>query len=115
MAPTHRHPRVARIAACPDAWWHCDCVAQVDPQDESSGGWIVQRHRYDPQRYERRKVTEIAYDNQVEFEGYLDEARARLVREKAEGLAEPVERYLGTFHEPGHREAMRRRRGQARR
>jgi hypothetical protein len=56
-------------------------VTQVHPQDESLGRWIDQRYRYDPERHERRNVTEIAYDNQVEFEAYLDEARARLVRE----------------------------------
>ena len=87
-------------------------MAQVDPQDESLDRWIVQRYRYDPERPERRNVTEIAFDNETEFEAYMDEARLRLTREKAEGLAEPVEHYLGVFHEPGHREAMRKRRGQ---
>ena len=89
-------------------------MAQIDPQDESLDRWIVQRFRYDPDRRERRHVTEVAFDDRNEFEAYIDEAQRRLVREKAQGLAESAERYTGVFHESGHRKSMQLRRAKHR-
>ncbi|MGN6242304.1 MAG: hypothetical protein ACTHQ3_01350 [Motilibacteraceae bacterium] len=85
-------------------------MARVDPDDESVERYVVQRYRFDPQRRERRNVTEVAFDDVEEFETYLREAAARLEAEKVAGTAESVESYSGHHRAPGHREAMRRRR-----
>ncbi|MGN6330209.1 MAG: hypothetical protein ACTHOD_00970 [Motilibacteraceae bacterium] len=82
----------------------------MDPDDESIARYVVQRYRFDPERHERRNVTEVAFDDAAEFEAYLRDAAARLEAEKLAGTAEPVEHYVGLHREPGHRERMRRRR-----
>lgn len=85
-------------------------MARVDPNDESIERWVVQRYRFDPDRNERRNVTEVAFDNAEEFDAYMHGARERLRAEQAEGSAESVEHYTGTVHEAGHQERMMRRR-----
>lgn len=85
-------------------------MARVDPDDESIDRYVVQRYRFDPERHERRNVTEVAFDDAAEFEAYLRDAGPRLEAEKVAGAAEPVEHYSGHHREPGHRERMRRRR-----
>ena len=85
-------------------------MSRVDPDDDSIDRWIVQRYRFDPDRHERRNVTEVAFDNVEEFETYMQGATDRLRSEKADGTAEAVEHYTGTVHPAGHRETMMRRR-----
>ena len=55
---------------------------QVDADDDSITRYIVQHYRYDDVRHERRWLTVAAFDNELEFEAYLDEAVARLTAAK---------------------------------
>jgi len=86
-------------------------VAEVDPDDDSIGRYIVRHYAYDPARHERRHQTIVAFDDRMEFEAHIHDANARLrILRAADGDLDPLEYYSGVFKPAGedHHQRLRR-------
>lgn len=86
-------------------------VAEVDPEDDSIGRYVVRHYAYDPARHERRHQTTVAFDDRMEFEAHIDDANARLRALKAADRdVDPLEYYGGVFKPAGedHHQRLRR-------
>jgi len=80
---------------------------QVDADDDSITRYIVQHYRYDDVRHERRWLTVAAFDNELEFEAYLDEAVARLTAAKQSPGADKNETIRGVELRAGYKQRAR--------
>lgn len=78
-------------------------MAQVDPDDDSVARFVVQHHRFDPRRNQRRNVVVAAYDNEPEFRSAVDELSASIRAGIAAGTRDPEESVSGVHWPPGHR------------
>jgi hypothetical protein len=78
-------------------------MATVDPDDDSIRRFIALHYRYDPTRHERRSVVVAAFDNEKEFQSFLDDRNAELLALQASGEAEAGEHVSGVVHEVGYR------------
>jgi hypothetical protein len=86
-------------------------VAEVDPQDDSIGRYIVRHYAYDPARHERRHQTIVAFDDQMQFEAYIHDANARLrALQAVDRDVDPLEYYSAVVKSAGedHRQRLRR-------
>ena len=86
-------------------------VAEVDPEDDSVGRYIVRHYAYDPARHERRHQTMVAFDDPTEFEAPVHDANARLrALQAADRDMDPLEYYSGVFKPAGedHHQHLRR-------
>lgn len=77
-------------------------MARVDPDDDDLDRWVLQHHRYDPERHQRRNVTVAAFDSEVELHAAFDVLQADIERRRSEGAADPREHAIGMRREPGH-------------
>ena len=89
-------------------------MAQVDPDDDLIGRYIVWHLRYDPERRQRRNVPIGAYDNPEEMTQRIAAEATALEVRKSEGMAEAVERVHGSHKPPGHAAAMTKQRAPSR-
>jgi hypothetical protein len=79
-------------------------VARVDPENDDVLRFVVQHHRYDPERHERRHVVVAAFDTEQELLSGMDTVRAEIEGRKSCGeLVDPRERASGAVLEPGYR------------
>jgi hypothetical protein len=86
-------------------------VARVDPDDDSLTRYLVQYYAYDPSRRERRYQTVVAFDNETEFDSYLDDAATRLrERRAADPDLDPREGYTKVVKAAGEDRRQRLRR-----
>jgi hypothetical protein len=86
-------------------------VAEVDPEDDSVGRYIVRHYAYEPARHERRHQTTVAFDDRMEFEAYIQGANARLrALQAVDRNVDPLEYYSGVFKPAGedHHQRLRR-------
>jgi hypothetical protein len=79
-------------------------MATVDPEEDGIRRFIALHHRYDQRRREWRDVPLRAFDDEREFQEFLDERNAELQARQAAGGADPKEHVSGVIREPGHRE-----------
>lgn len=77
-------------------------MAQVDPDDDSVRRFIVYRYQFVPERRQHRNVAVAAFDNKAECMAFLEQQNVLLHEQKAEGLAEHVERLNDMVKEPGY-------------
>jgi hypothetical protein len=78
-------------------------MAQVDPEDDTIGRFIVRHYRYDSQRHERRHVVVAAFDDEREMWALMEEIAAEIRRRRDAG--EEVDRgehASGSHREPGY-------------
>jgi len=69
-------------------------VAEVDPDDDSIGRYIVRHYAYDPARHERRHQTIVAFDDRMEFDARIHDTNARLrTLRAADRDVDPLEYY----------------------
>jgi hypothetical protein len=86
-------------------------VAEVDPEDDSIGRYIVRHYAYDAARRERRHQTIVAFDDRMQSEAYIHDANARLrALQAVDRDVDPVEYYSGVLKPAGedHRQHLRR-------
>jgi hypothetical protein len=86
-------------------------VAEVDPEDDTVGRYIVRHYACDPARHERRHQTIVAFDDRMEFEAYIHDANARLRAPRAaDRHVDSLEYYSGVFKRAGedHHQRLRR-------
>ena len=78
-------------------------MPQVDPDDDTIERFVVQSYRYDADRYERRLVVQVAFDNVREFEAAVELASTDLRRRRDAGEnVDPREHVGGVVLEPGY-------------
>ena len=70
-------------------------MSDVDPNDDSIWRWLLQHHRFDPDRCERRSVVVAAYDTAAEFEAALAAYDHRLTAEIEAGTRDGREHVTG--------------------
>jgi hypothetical protein len=78
-------------------------MAMVDPEEDSLRRFIALHRRYDKRRGEWRDVVLGAFDDEREFQEFLDGRNAELQARQASGEADPREQVSGVVREPGHR------------
>ena len=82
-------------------------MAAVDPDDDTIRRFVVQHHRFDPERRQHRRVAVAAFDNRNEFEAAIDQLAGDIERRRRSG--EPVdsrEFATGTEYSPGQRDEV---------
>src|SRR5262249_1001034 len=86
-------------------------VAEIDPEDDSVGRYIVRHYAYDPARHERRHQTIVAFDDRTESEAHINDANARLrALRAADRDVDPLEYYSGVSKPSGEAHPQRPRR-----
>ena len=78
-------------------------MALVDPEEDSLRRFVALHHRYDEARHEWRNVVLAAFDDEHEFQEFLDARNAELEARHDAGQADPREHVSGVVREPGHR------------
>ena len=78
-------------------------MGTVDPEDDSVRRFIALHRRYDEQRHEWRDVVLRAFDEESEFQEFLDGLNGELRARQAAGEADRREHVSGVVREPGHR------------
>lgn len=78
-------------------------MAMVDPEDDSLRRFIALHRRYDQHRREWRDVVLEAFDDEREFQEFLDVRNAELQARQAAGETDLREHVSGVVREPGHR------------
>lgn len=78
-------------------------MATVEPDDDGIRRFVALHHRYDPSRGEWRDVILTAFDDEREFDRFLDARNAELRARQRAGEADLREDISGVIREPGHR------------
>lgn len=85
-------------------------MGTVAPDDDSVVRFVALHHRYDTTRREWRNVVLAAFDDEGEFEAFLDAKNAELLAAQTAGERDAREHVSGVIHQPGDRARSQNRR-----